>query len=73
MNPKSCYSYGRSKTKVKDVVGPLKDKNEDAVTDCEQMSELQNDYFGSVFLQQRLIQMNYRKLKFCLIKIIVTC
>ena len=49
VNPKSFYSYVRSKTKVKDVVGPLKDENGDAVTDCERMSELLNDYFGSVF------------------------
>jgi len=32
-NPKSFYAYVRSKTKVKDVVGQLKDKNGQLVSD----------------------------------------
>jgi hypothetical protein len=41
-NPKSFYAYVRSKTKVKDVVGPLKDGNNQLVSDNEVMCEILN-------------------------------
>ena len=48
-NPKSFYAYVRSKSKVKDSVGPLKDSNGNLVSEKEEMCNLLNDYFGSVF------------------------
>ena len=39
----------RSKSKTKDVVGPLKDDNNVLVTDDQSMSHMLNKYFSSVF------------------------
>ena len=48
-NPKSFYAYIRSKTKVKEVIGPLKDADGHCVSNNESISNILNDYFGSVF------------------------
>jgi len=51
-NPKS--SYVRSKTKVKEVVGPLKDGENQLVSDNKVMWEILNRYFGSVFTSENV-------------------
>ena len=48
-NPNSFSAYVRSKSKVKDEVGPLKDSNGYFVSENEEVRELLNLYFGSVF------------------------
>jgi len=48
------------KTKVKDVVGPLKDGEDQLVSDNEVMCEILNSYFGSV-LRPRMLIMICRK------------
>ena len=54
-NPKSCYAYVRSKTKVKEVVGPSKDSNGQLESESGVMCEILNDYFGSVFTSEDLV------------------
>ncbi|MGE5822757.1 MAG: reverse transcriptase domain-containing protein [Nitrososphaerota archaeon] len=51
-NPKSFYAYVRSKTKVKEVVGPLKNSEGKRISDVEEMSNILNQYFGSVFTEE---------------------
>ena len=46
------YAYVGSKTKVKEVVGPLKDNDSHLVSDNELMCEMLNGYFGSVFTSE---------------------
>ena len=53
-NPKNFFAYCRSKTKVKETVGPLKNKDGQYVFDNVEMSELLNDYFGSVFTDENV-------------------
>lgn len=48
-NPKSFYAYVRSKTSVKEVVGPLKDRDGQLKTESEEMCNILNDSFVSVF------------------------
>ena len=48
-NLKKFYSYVRSKTQINDVVGPLKDSDGNKITDPTKMSNMLNDYFGTVF------------------------
>ena len=48
-DPKSFYSYVRSKSKCNDRVGPLKDVNGDIVTDDLDMCNILNNFFSSVF------------------------
>ena len=45
-NPRSFYAYVRSKTNVKEVVGPIKDSNDQFVSDNGVMCEILNEYFG---------------------------
>ena len=52
-NPKIFYAYVRSKTKVKDIVGPLKDEKGLIVSDNNSMCNLLNNYFGSVFTKEK--------------------
>ena len=54
-NPKSFYSYVRSKQKTKDVVGPLKSEIGDLVTDSKEMADLLNNYFASVFTEESFV------------------
>ena len=49
---KSFYTYVRSKSKVKDSVGPLKDSNGKLVSEKEEMCNLLDEYFGSVFTSE---------------------
>ena len=42
-NPRSFYAYVRSKTKVKEVVGPIKDINDQFVSDNGVMCEILNE------------------------------
>lgn len=55
-DPKSFYRYVRSKTKTKDIIGPLKDGNGDIVTDDSQMAHILNKFFASVFTKE-LVEM----------------
>ena len=48
-DPKSFYSYLKSKTANKESVGPLKDDDKNLVTDDDKMGELLNTFFSSVF------------------------
>ena len=49
---KSFYSYVRSKSKVKDAVGPLANPNGELVTEKSEMCNILNNYFGSVFTNE---------------------
>jgi hypothetical protein len=51
-NPKSFYAYVRSKTSVKDVVGPLRANDGKLVTDNGDMCKILNDFFASVFTDE---------------------
>jgi hypothetical protein len=53
-NPKSFYAHVRSKTKVKDAVGPLLNSDGYCVSDNEAICNILNEYFGSV-LQKRMM------------------
>jgi len=48
-DPKSFYSYVKSKTKFKSTVGPLTNNNGDLVGDYKEMAQLLNTFFASVF------------------------
>jgi hypothetical protein len=53
-NPKSFFSYVRSKTRTKDRVGPITDKNGVLVQDGTQMCEVLNDFFSSVYTTENI-------------------
>jgi len=57
MNPKSFYSYVRSRAKTKDKVGPLKDGNGKLILDDEDRAQLLNTYFSSVFTKENMTHM----------------
>ena len=46
---KSFYAYVRSKQKVRDKVGPLKNNRGNIISDGFQIAEVLNEYFCSVF------------------------
>ena len=48
-SPKAFYAYVGSKTRVRDRVGPLVDKTGKVSDNIQEMSEILNDYFGTVF------------------------
>jgi hypothetical protein len=49
-NPKSFYAYIRSKTSVKEVIGPLSlDRDGKLVTESEGMCNTLNDFFAYCF------------------------
>ena len=52
-DPKSFYSYVRSKSKTETKVGPLIDSQNMQVEEEEQMCENLNQYFSSVFTMER--------------------
>ena len=54
-NPKAFYSCVRSKSKTKDVVGPLKDDNNVLVTDDQSMSHMLTSTFHPYLIGNRLI------------------
>lgn len=65
INPKSFYSYVRSKTRSKDLVGPLKDNNDEMICDNEGISNILNSFFGSVFTNEEVFdKMPEVKLRF---------
>ena len=49
---KSIYAYIRSKQKVRDKVGPLKNSAGNVISDGFQMAEDLNEYFSSVFTKE---------------------
>ena len=51
-SPKPFYSYVRSRSKTKDVVGPLKDPSGKVMTDNSETCKMLNDYFSSVFTEE---------------------
>ena len=51
--PKSFYAYVHSKSKTKTKVGPLIDSQNMQVGEEEQMCEILNKYFSSVFTLER--------------------
>jgi len=71
-NLNSFCAYVRSKSKVKDSVGPLKDSNGQLVSEKEEMCNLLNEYFGSVFTSENSVN-ELPEVKCFLMKIKVTC
>ncbi len=61
-NSRPFYSYIKKKTKSRPSIGPLKDKKEKVVTEDQEMAEVLNEFFSSVFLQEKTPQM-YRRQK----------
>ena len=57
INPKSFYSYVRSRAKTKDKVGPLKDANGKLILDDNDRAQLLNTFFSSVFTKENMTQM----------------
>jgi hypothetical protein len=51
-NQKSFYAYVRSKTKVKDAVGPMLNSDGNYVSDNEAMCNILNEYFGPVSIEE---------------------
>ena len=51
---KSFYTYVRSKQKRKDTVGPLKNMQDEVISNDVEIAELLNNYFGSVFTKEDL-------------------
>ena len=50
--PKNFYAHARSKSKVKDNVGLLRNSNGKLVSENEEMYNLLNEHFGSVFTSE---------------------
>ena len=51
-NPKKFYQYIRSKKTIKDQIGPIKDVNNELVSDCKNMTKILNTFFQSVFIRE---------------------
>jgi len=49
---KTFYRYVRSKSRTKDIIGPLKDDRGNIVTDDGQMADILNNFFSSVFTKE---------------------
>ena len=49
---KSFFKYVRSKSGARDKIGPLKDNEWNLLTSNEDMNELLNSFFASVFTQE---------------------
>ena len=49
---KSFYTYVKSKTRVKESIGPLKDDNDSVVCTERDMGNLLNTFFASVFTNE---------------------
>lgn len=54
INPKSFYSYVRSKSRTKDKVCPLRDEVGRIVVDDVEVCNVLNNYFSSVFTQENI-------------------
>ena len=46
------FRYVRSKSRTKDIIGPLKDDRGNIVTDDGQMADILNNFFSSVFTKE---------------------
>ena len=57
-DPKSFYSYVKSKSRTIVKVGPLKDENKRIVTDSEEMRKVLNNYFTFVFTKEELASLS---------------
>jgi hypothetical protein len=55
VNPKSFCAYVRSKTKVRDAVGPLVNSDGVKESDREERCNILNDYFGTVFMEESIV------------------
>ena len=51
-DPKSFYSYVRTKSKTKSKIGPLNSENGITVCDNRGMCNIPNNYFSSVFTRE---------------------
>jgi len=51
-NNRQFYAYVKRKTKSRQTIGPLKDKNKKVITDDEEMAGLLNNFFSSVFTRE---------------------
>ena len=51
-NSRPFYSYVKKKTKSRQSVGPLRDRNAKVVTEDEEMAEVLNGFFSSVFTRE---------------------
>ena len=54
-DPKSFYSYVRSKSKVKEGVSLLKNNEGEIISDAKEMASLLNETFSSVFTKEGLL------------------
>ena len=51
-DPKAFHKYARSKTKMKDTVGPMTDDFGNAILDYGVNVKLLNEYFASIFTKE---------------------
>ena len=49
-NPKAFYKYANKKSKIKSVIGPLKNKENEPITDTTEIAKILSDQFSSVFM-----------------------
>ncbi|KAJ8018258.1 LINE-1 reverse transcriptase-like [Holothuria leucospilota] len=56
-DPKSFYSYIRSKQSVKSKVGPLKDDKGNVITSDSEIAERLNDFFKQVFTKEKMSEL----------------
>jgi hypothetical protein len=49
---RSFYSYVRQRTKSRPSIGPLRNEKREMVSDDQGMTELLNNFFGSVFTRE---------------------
>ncbi len=56
-DPKSFYAYVRSKSKARVKIGPIKDNGGKIVSDNNEMANIFNEYFSSVFTKENLQNM----------------
>ena len=62
-NPKLLYSYINSGKNMRSKIGPLKDENEELVTDPKKQAEKMNKFFASVFTRSKKKPPEKQKLK----------
>ena len=54
-DPRTFYVYARSKTKMKEIVGPMTDDFGDAILDDGVNVKLLDEYFASIFTKENLV------------------
>ena len=54
-DPKALFKYARSKTKIKDNVGPMTDDFGNAILDDGINVKLLNEYFASIFTKENMV------------------